>query len=363
MKIKSTICVDTLKVMYQPQQLNLSDYNTFQKNNCLITLIKQKNHKTLSNSYTDIFKITIIDVNDKFSVGYLSFGDKFKNDLINLNFLKSFLYKKNFTHYISLIQSSLGLVLNNISRIDIAYDTNKDIVKRVFRLAKNDNYYLMSLKKEINKFAGAYTYSKQDKSFNNSIYIVSKSKMLCIYDKTSQISQKWYQNGFNEECVSEYHKKHFSSSEAITRVEVRLFNKGLVKYAKSKYNKTTTNKTQLNIRLSQLENKDYLYSLFDNNLNSLLSVRIKDNYYRKNKKSLSKKIDIMNLKYNKQNMTSKTTTIVRQNRDLSKLKTAIDNQINGILDFNATIKYLIKLIKDNGLENEYYEELKMLLRM
>ncbi len=119
MKFKSTICVDTLKVMYQPKELNLNNqFNTFQRNNCLITIVKQKNHKTLSNSYTHIFKISIRDIDDNFSVGFLSFGDKFKTDLININFLKTFLYKKNYTYYINLIETCLGLELNNISRLD-----------------------------------------------------------------------------------------------------------------------------------------------------------------------------------------------------------------------------------------------------
>ena len=361
MNFKSTICVDTLRVMYQPKELNLNDYNYFQENNCLITIGKQKNHKTLSNSYTHIFKVSITDINNNFAVGFLSYGDKYKIDLINFNFLKTFLYKKNYTNYINIIETCLGLKLNNISRLDIAVDTNRDIVKRVFRLAKNNKYYFMSLRKELNQFVGAYTYSKQSQSFNNSIYIVSNAKTLCIYDKTTQIDQKWYKNELKEDCVSEYHNKIFGSNTAITRVEVRLYNSALTKYTKSKYNDEETRKTQLNIYLTQLENQNYLYTIFERNFNSLLSVREKDNYYKNNKKWLSKKIAIMNMKFNKQNITSSTTSIEKQNRDMSKLKTAIDNQLNGILDFNETTKYLIKLIQDNGLEQEYYEELRILI--
>lgn len=360
--MKQSIIVDTLRVMYHkndlPSLLDGKLYHKIYSKSFLITF-KRTNHYEMSKRYKNVFLLSAETPFQITEIGFIGYDVKdkmtFNDDYIQINFKKSFLYTNNFTQYIDVVQKSLSLTLHNITRIDIALDTDENIIKKFWRLVRSRKNFVFSLRKEVKSIAGAFTFSLQNKRYTNSIYISSKTKTLCIYDKTTQINKS---KSLSDKIVSQYLQRNFASNN-VTRVEVRLKSTELTKYQKG-YTSKQTIKTQLEIDLLRLDERDYLMTIFDNKLISLIKIRkIDPNYYKK-RYNLCQKIDLLNLNYNEitinQSVSSQVRLIV--NVDVKK---AFDEMMRPYIDIIENIKLIDDFVKNNDVglnRKEVFQKVK-----
>ncbi len=172
-----------------------------------------------------------------------------KNDIIIIRIDNHVLYDPDLSSIIKTCLNELQLTIMGISRLDIAYDTQIDVLKKFKTLYNNPNRYTYKNRgKTIVNGTGQY-----DTQINIGS-LRSQGKTLIIYDKSSLLRQ---QNG--KEYLNELYSTIFQD-ESVYRVEVRVTSKYLGKYQ---------------IDLFKLYDKNYLETLFHEFSHSVLDFRYK----------------------------------------------------------------------------------------
>jgi len=216
--------------------------------------------------------------------------------------------------------------------------------------------FLFSLKDEVDKITGVFSYSIKNRTYNNTIYKQSsnKSKTLCIYDKSTEINERDFKNQLKDRYVQEYLKTNFNTDENITRIEIRLKNNEFTKYNCSKYSDEETIREQIKIDLLLLNDKCLLFSLFEEYLDRLFIFRKKCHYYDKKRYNLCKKSQIIKLNYDKVNLNE---LVIKSNQERKNRDKVDIDFINSIIEREQTRKYeieaTIKMIEENNLVSKY----------
>ena len=226
-------------------------------------------NKTESN-YKNNFEIFCID-NSKF--GNLYFGSY----NINRQYMYISISNENFYNdkyrYIVILQKELNLEFRQISRIDIAFDTNINAVNKFYKILKNEELDIIILNKSIkiddnindllNVSQGTRKHIHKFKSF----YIQNKEKGLVLncYDKRKEIEDN---NNIKNYIIDNFNYKD------VFRIEVRTNHHLLID---SLNNLGFTDEYLYYIIVNCIS--DELYLLFENLLNRLIRIKYKKNIF------------------------------------------------------------------------------------
>lgn len=274
MKYKYFLIVDTLQVRYETNfiqgLLGHSNYIIKEKGKNTFSLKPVDNHP-FHDKYRYVYKIDVNNGYELFDIGFLMFGQNFHSN-ISVHYEKEFLYRDGFTNLLHDFEELFSLELENISRIDISLDTNRNLIKRVKTLFNTRDLFLVSCR-SIQKQLKVIDSVKKGlgKQTTETITFRRKDNGYClsIYDKTSQRLNSGEIG--KDQLIDEYFSDRFDVGETIYRMEIRLRNKIL-----KKYGNRTSNTTEVvidNIDLHRLGDREYLQNVFIEYYPSLMEFR------------------------------------------------------------------------------------------
>jgi len=233
----------------------LSNFITDGSNKLYIISQRLKLSKTADLKYYSQRFLKCFDIllnNEK--IGYL-YSDPIRNTYYSLNDIVSIridnetLYNPNLCGILEKVLTELHLTVKGISRLDIAYDTDVDVMKRFKNLYNNiDKYSFKNRGKTIVNGTGIY-----DTQINIGS-LRGQGKTAIIYDKSTLLRQK------SKEYLYRIYEAVFGHRD-IYRCEVRLTSKTLSKY---------------DIDILKLGDKGYLEKVFGCLCRSLIDFRHKD---------------------------------------------------------------------------------------
>lgn len=283
--IKAKINIDKLTVCYTATEevftelldTNFADYDTFQ-------LVRYNDPEKL---FADSFIIKSKDIDEKnggvkwFEFARLKFNMKISNKneddkhYIWIYFDNRALYTPMYPDVsiiteMEYITDTLRLKINNITSLDIAFDSNINIAKRIKKaifapyLSVILNGKLKDNTKEVLEQILYLQKGNQEKMTDLSIYVGQKKKNgleLCIYDKTKDAVLK----------KKPYILKWMATHQNVYRAEIRLKNQHLKEYFDKEPDFI------LDMIFSYLNDKSFLFDMFMDFVNRLLRFRDKDN--------------------------------------------------------------------------------------
>lgn len=275
---KLTVCYSTTEEVFaELLDTNFADYDTFQ-------LVRYDDPDKL---FADSFIIKSKDI-DEINGGTkwiefakLKFNMRLSNkDEDNKHYM--WIYFNNKTLYTAMypdvsiiaemeyIADTLGLRINNVTSLDIAFDSNINIAKRIKKAIFNKtlsvilNGKLKDNTKEVLEQILYMQKGNQERMTDLSIYVTQKKKdgfELCVYDKTKEATLK------NKSYILNWMATH----QNIYRAEVRLKNQHLKEYFDKKPDFT------LDMIYTYLSDKSFLFDMFIDYVNRLIRFRDKDN--------------------------------------------------------------------------------------
>lgn len=201
-----------------------------------------KDYGSMKQSYPYCFKIQLKD--DEIGILYAKSLDLSLSSGFNtmLRIENKIFYTRNITSTIKMIVEALGLTRTMIKRLDLAYDTDFDVLTRFKSL-----YYEPSTKFRLRKTIKVKGTGKDDDELTIGS-LKSRSKCISIYNKTNEIGTS------HKEYIRNYHKEIFGL-KLIYRVELKIMNRLLeIK----------------NIDLLNLGSSDYLETIFNTYFDTLI---------------------------------------------------------------------------------------------
>ena len=258
------------------------------------------------------------------------------NDIISIRIDNQVLYNPELSSIIKQSLDELQLTYKGISRLDIAYDTDVDVLKKFKRLYNNPN---------------RFTYKNRGKTTVNGTGLYdtqinigslrSQGKTVIIYDKSTLLRQQ----PMKEYLTSLY--KTIFKDDSVYRVEVRVTSKTTGKY---------------DIDLYKLGDKAYLESLFTEFSESMLDFRYKQSNQNTTRQ---KKVQFLELNGSSITVNHKVkSTVVKGNNSIKFMiwKLHCDMNKEEFLEMRREIKKVIGLyIEMSGLQ-DWYRKKEMLER-
>jgi len=256
-----------------------------------LKLSKTLDFKYYSQKYLKCFEILL----NEEKIGFL-YTDPVRNtyystnDIISIRIDNQVLYNPELSSILKQSLDELQLTFKGISRLDIAYDTDVDVLKKFKRLYNQLNRYSYKNrgKTTVN---GTGLYDTQI----NIGSLRSQGKTVIIYDKSTLLRQqsKAYLNDLYETIFHD---------DSVYRVEVRVTSKTTGKYE---------------IDLYKLGDKAYLESLFIEFSESMLDFRYKQSNTNTTRQ---KKVPFLELNGSSINLTKKLkSTVVKGNNSMKYL--------------------------------------------
>lgn len=227
--------------------------------------------------YSNTFDIIIPDYNEeigiykkRYATIYYGSTNPFRQQLY-LKIENEELYKESFG-ILDYIEDCLDLKFSTNSEIELAVDTDFDIISRFYRLLKNEKYTPRILKKY---------YYDMDEELSNVLNCSKgtrknpfKFKSFYIKNKESGLELKCYNK--SKEIIDNDNKKQYIKDKLgfdnIYRIEIH------VKHKLLKDTMDKMNITDMDIRYN-LFNKDFLSNLYIELLDRLIMIRYKENNY------------------------------------------------------------------------------------
>ena len=194
--------------------------------------------------------------------------------LIHLGIIGEVFYSKNTTYKIWDFFNylfSIGIKINKLYKLDVAFDTNQDIFKKVKKYSLDEERY--KLKKNINSNLfkqGNNSKGVHFRSTCNDVYIT-------IYDKTLDIKRR------KKKYIAEFHLKNGLTGK-VTRTELRL--KG------NELNKSNINVYNL-CSMIKLNDQNYLMNIFNKHTDYITFCDQTKPYHDKNRNKKYKKYCIL----------------------------------------------------------------------
>lgn len=206
----------------------------------------------------------------KFGNIYYGSNRNFKNQ-IYVSIANPILYNNEDKHHIYYITESIGLEFMEINYIEIAVDTNQNLISKYSKIMKNEDYTPIILNKkikdmntEISAIKNIYTGTRKNPNKYKSVYLSNKEGglVLNIYDKRKEI----HDNSDIKNYIIE--DGEFSKSDKIIRYEIRALNH----IVKDTLNKLGYRQEDL---YYQMYNYDFITEVFKHLSNRI--IRIEDN--------------------------------------------------------------------------------------
>lgn len=281
--IKACLNVDKLTICYTvSDEVYLDLMNTNYVNHDTFILSR---YTDTSKLFSDCFTIQCLDTIDGelkwYNMGLLKFNGRFAEESNNVHYV--WIYVNNETLYrpmypgvsviaeLAYISEALQLQINNITSLDIAFDSNINFARRIRNAVFDTSLSVIlngKLKNNTKEVLNEIIYlekGNQERITDLSIYVTQKRKKdgikLCVYNKTkeSQITNKSY--------VLEW----IGSKQNLYRTEIRLKTQHLKEYFHRLPN------FNLNIIYPYLSDQNFLLNLFLTFSDRLLRFRNKSN--------------------------------------------------------------------------------------
>lgn len=295
-KDKYKINVDKLTLCY-----NVSSTSILQniKDDLVLNLLDFKLVKIDSRHFENAYSIQFLwNYDDSEKLEWKTFGqlkfnlkiDKNKEVLVkrvwiyfdNRTLYTEYYHGTNLIRLVEILVNALDLEYNNISSLDIAFDTTKNIVKLLTKMIRNKDFTTHLNTKEIKDRTIEQSEIKFLKKGNlnrfiensTSLYIHQKDKDgfgLTLYNKSKEI-----QESSHKEYIKEWNG--MNCKQTIYRAEVRLKNEHIKKYL---------NDNNITFSCELFNNEDFLYDCFVSFVNRLI-------YFKKDNKEYNI-IDILKL--------------------------------------------------------------------
>ena len=208
-----------------------------------LLLQRVKDYGNINTSYSYYFKILLNgdEIGSLYSKALdLSFSTGF-NTMVKIE--NKVFYVYDLISILKMIVEALKMTTTMIKRLDLAYDTDVDVLSRFKTL-----YYDASTEFKLRKIIKVKGTGRDDDELTIGS-LKSRSKCISIYNKTNEISQH-----SQKEYIRNIHRKKFGF-KIIYRVELRLFNKL---------------QDLKNLDLMNLGNTEYLESIYNTYLNTLI---------------------------------------------------------------------------------------------
>lgn len=259
---KLTICYTMSDEIYMNlKSSNILDYKYFK-------LIRYKDPNKL---FSDCFVIQSQNIDDQnggliwYDFAYLKFNIRLSENDAKYNYV--WIYVNNKTLYtpmypgisiiseLEYIADVLDLKINNITSLDVAFDSNINFAKRIRKAVFNPSLSVIlngKLKDDPKEVLDEIIYlqkGNQERVTDLSVYISQKKKdgfKLCIYDKVKEVKVS------NKSYILDWMKM----SQNLYRVELRLRNQHLKEYFTSLYD------FDLNQIYSYLCSQEFLSNIF-----------------------------------------------------------------------------------------------------
>lgn len=297
-----------------------------------------------------------------------------ENDLVKLRVENTVLYT-GFLPLLNKLLSAFRFEINNITRLEIALDTNTNLLSNFYHYFRDEtNYFLKGGGKKldsIEKFAKEY----RDGHETPTLYLGKADKKLKIYNKSLEIIEKGH-----KEYITAFHAANGLDVIAdVYRIEIALTNTALKRYItqyrhhqtrevitqyhyeKNAYNNREQNtnyfketvKSELLIDAADFTNTTALASIFKTVLSSLCQFKLNDND-RVNRCTDVNLIDfstITNALYN-------STVTQSKKRDKNRMKNYIKSTIRTYqkTSVSSLLTAAYDVAKSEGLL-EYYDQL------
>lgn len=206
----------------------------------------------------------------KFGNIYFGSNRHFKNQ-IYVSIYNPLLYTYDEKHYIYAITETIGLEFMEINYIEIAVDTNVNLISKYGKLMKNEDYTpiilnkkIKDMNKEITAIKNIYTGTRKNPNKYKSVYFTNKEGGLTlnIYDKKKEIKD----NANTKNYI--INDGEFSKSDKVIRYEIRALNHII----KDTLNKSGYRQEDL---YYQLFNDDFITNIFKDLSDRI--IRIEDN--------------------------------------------------------------------------------------
>ncbi|MEQ3236187.1 hypothetical protein [Bacteroides cellulosilyticus] len=228
--------------------------------------IKRTNsNKNYKNTFEIILKLHDVEIgvyDVKFATLYYGSFNPIRNQMY-ISIENRELYSKNLVsiHY---IEDELNLQFMTISKIDIAFDCDCNLINRYYKLIKNDNINYIVLNKKVDKneeisILNCGKGSLLKPYINKSFYIKNKEGGLELnaYNKSLEIRD----NDYNKQYIADW-----LGFDNIHRLEVRCNHKQLKDTLRS------LNLTDEDVLYRAILDKDLLFLIYTNLLNRILRV-------------------------------------------------------------------------------------------
>lgn len=267
--LKYNISLDKLEITYQGGQQARDALAAINESKVMneITVVRVEKPK----HYQHEFLLYCKDFNDKRGeykqpIGMLYFGSVNQNrPYIYINYHNAVLYDEFMLASRFYVEEALGLEYLRVSKIDIALDLNRNIVRRFYCLYQDEAYSLVILNKRykgidesVKEVLHISTGTRKRPFKNRSFFIANKDKSLGLrcYNKSEELT----------ESEKDY-IPNVSGKLPMYRLEVSLRNHKNI--AKTLDQLGVNNAEKL---YSQLQTEDFLLSLFLTTLNRIIRV-------------------------------------------------------------------------------------------
>lgn len=212
-------------------------------------------------------------------IGYLYWGHvKAKRQDIYFSYTNESLYNVFLLSLRFYIETSLGLTFFRVSKIDIALDTNFNIVKRFYKVLRNPQYVLYLNGKKtpadmntyIRDIEGHYVGSRNEPYKYKTFYIHNSKKTMIIrgYNKSLEIAEE------SGKYYVEHHAEHHVGCGDLYRFEISCKNCELIQ--------TTLNSLGVKYQdeiYSKLQSNSFLFDFFQNVSNRLIKYSFRKKSY------------------------------------------------------------------------------------
>lgn len=264
--VKYNISIDKLEVTYKASEEVRNELAAIKESEEIngIKVERSKNPKC----YEHEFALSCIDWSKEFGpyerpVGYLKFGSYNKNrQHIYILFDNSLLYDAYLFESRFYIGDALGLEFSRISKLDIAMDFNINVYRRLYHLFRDEAYSLVILNKlykdldeEVKEVLHIAKGTRKRPLKNRAFYIENKDKSLSLrcYNKSAELLK-----------TRKPYIPNIAGKLPMYRLEVAVANHKNIRKSLCKMDEEEV--------YCKLQNKDFLYLLFNTTLNRIIRV-------------------------------------------------------------------------------------------
>lgn len=264
------------------------------------------------------------------------------NELIKLRIYNHVLYS-NFIPVLTKFLTAFKFNINNITNLEIALDTNYNLLEMFYHYFKDTDNYTMKGGSQRLDSVNKFTKECRSGEETSTLYLGKTNKKLKIYNKTIELDES------NKDHITKFHKQNgLDITKDIYRIEIKLTQNALKRYTAKYINDETgeiinqyqfdkiyynngrqkanytkqIEKNELELKLEDYCNSTLLASIFKTILDTVCQFKLKDNI-RLTRCTTVNLIDFANIPEYKYN----TELVEPKNRNKNKVKELITKNL------------------------------------